>query len=133
MKQFILDIPRHPSAELKSDSHAAWYVKSRAEASDKNDAIACILSQGRKYANMPWDSCTLHLIFYCNTNRRRDLDNYIARSKKFIDACVFTNVITDDNHNVIRHGYTGEFVVIKGTRPATRMIFTQLKTATDGK
>lgn len=128
MEQFIVDIPRHPSVHLKADSHVSWFVKSSEEKADKNDAIACIKSQERfqRYEDMPWESCTLHLIFYCNTNRRRDLDNYIARCKKFIDACVFCGLILDDNHNVIRNGYTGEFVVIKGSKPATRMIFTKV-------
>ena len=126
MNRFEILIPRHPSVHLKADSHVPWYKKVQAEKADKNDAIACILATGDKSSDMPWDKCNLHLIFYSNRNIRRDPDNYIARSKKFIDACVFARVISDDSSDVIQT-LTVEFDVDKKYRPSTRMIFEKVE------
>ena len=124
MDLYYFDIPRHPSALLKADSHAPWYKKVKAENEDKNDALASIYATGNKHPDMPWDRCQMHILFYCKTKHRRDLDNYMARSKKFIDACVFAGLITDDSSDVIGK-LTAEFV-IGDEKPATRMILTRM-------
>ena len=56
---------------------------------------------------MPWPRAIVHMSFYWETDRKRDIDNAIAMMKNGIDGLVMGQIIVNDDASVLQFGGIG--------------------------
>jgi len=103
MITFSITIHRLPPAECSPNSRAHWRAKGEAVAIAKDEAIAAVREQG--WSGPPIQLALIQVSWGVKDKRKRDTDNFVARTKPFIDGIVFTGVIADDSRFHVRYQY----------------------------
>ena len=88
---FSITIPRLPPAECSPNSRVHWRAKGEAVAIAKDEAIAAVREMG--WNSPPIQLALINVSWGVKDKRKRDTDNFVARTKPFIDGIVFTGVV----------------------------------------
>ena len=100
---FSITIPRLPPAECSPNSRVHWREKGRAVAIAKDEAIAAVKAQ--EWSGPPVQAALIHVSWGVKDKRKRDTDNFVARTKPFMDGIVIAGVIADDSRFHVRYQY----------------------------
>ena len=100
---FSITIPRLPPAECSPNSRVHWREKGRAVAIAKDEAIAAVKAQ--EWSGPPVQAALIHVSWGVKDKRKRDTDNFVARTKPFIDGIVQVGVLADDSRFHVRYQY----------------------------
>ena len=103
MTTFSITIPRLPPAECSPNSRVHWREKGKAVAIAKDEAIAAVKAQ--EWSGPPVQAALIHVSWGVNDKRKRDTDNFVARTKPFMDGIVIAGVIADDSRFHVRYQY----------------------------
>ena len=92
---FKITVPSLPPVEFSPNWRGHWSARSRAGNKAHDDIIALVKEQG-------WDGkalsgVTISVSWGVKDKRRRDTDNFAARTKPYIDALVLAGVLEDDS------------------------------------
>ena len=104
MITFSITIPRLPPAECSPNSRAHWRAKGEAVAIAKDEAIAAVREQG--WSGPPIQLALIQVSWGVKDKRKRDTDNFVARTKPFIDGLIKAGVIADDSRFHVRYSFT---------------------------
>jgi Holliday junction resolvase RusA-like endonuclease len=103
MTTFSITIPRLPPAECSPNSRVHWREKGKAVAIAKDEAIAAVKAQ--EWSGPPVQSALIQVSWGVKDKRKRDTDNFVARTKPFMDGIVIAGVIADDSRFHVRYQY----------------------------
>ena len=92
---FKITVPSLPPVEFSPNWRGHWSERSRAGNKAHDDIIALVKEQG-------WDGkalsgVTISVSWGVKDKRRRDTDNFAARTKPYIDALVLAGVLEADS------------------------------------
>ena len=89
-----------PPAEYSPNSRAHWTKKRKARVLAYDEVIALVNEQG--WHGPAIDPAYVTVSWGVNDKRRRDTDNFVGRTKPYIDGLVHAGVLVDDSsRNVI--------------------------------
>lgn len=102
---------RLPPRELSPNARTHWGPRHRASKEWATEGWVV----GREMAaalglHEPMRRAKISYLFEFPTAHRRDLDNYIAMMKPFVDGLVRSGLIVDDSHEHIEYGASGSRV-----------------------
>jgi len=98
-----ITIPRLPPAECSPNSRVHWRQKGEAVRIAKDEAIAAVKEQG--WRGPPMQAALIQVSWGVKDKRKRDTDNFVARTKPFIDGIVQVGVLADDSRFHVRYQY----------------------------
>jgi len=92
---FKITVPSLPPVEFSPNWRGHWSARSKAGNRAHDEVIALVKEQG-------WDGkalsgVTISVSWGVKDTRRRDTDNFAARTKPYIDALVLAGVLEDDS------------------------------------
>jgi Holliday junction resolvase RusA-like endonuclease len=89
-----------PPAEFSPNSRVHWARKHEARILAHDEVIALVAEQG--WHGPAIDHAQVTVSWGVNDKRRRDTDNFVGRTKPYIDGLVHAGVLVDDSsRNVI--------------------------------
>lgn len=92
---FKITIPSLPPVEFSPNWRGHWRSRSKAGRQAHDDVIALVKEQG--WDSTPLSGVTISVSWGVKDKRRRDTDNFAARTKPYIDALVKAGVLEDDS------------------------------------
>ncbi len=102
---FSITIPSLPPKEFSPNWRGHWSARGRAGRQAHDDVIALVKEQG--WNGQPLTGVTISVSWGVKDKRRRDTDNFAARTKPYIDALVMAGVLEDDSrfHVLFQYGW----------------------------
>lgn len=123
--KLTIELPFLPPKELSPNFRGHWGQIYSAKAWVKKDtAFAALHAAGEAGLNIAptasavFETIMLRITFVFKDRRKRDYDNYVARSKAIIDGLVAGGVVVDDSSDRLRL-LPPEFVVDSEKGPMT--------------
>ena len=90
-----IELDRLPDSNLSPNKRLHHMELYKAKAAAKMDAVMLVLSQGKP--SRPYEKAHITITWVAKDKRRRDTDNFAARTKPYIDALVLAGVLEDDS------------------------------------
>ena len=102
---FTITVPSLPPEEFSPNWRGHWSARGRAGSQAHDDVIALVKEQG--WDGHPLTGVTISVSWGVKDKRRRDTDNFAARTKPYIDALVIAGVLEDDSrfHVLFQFGW----------------------------
>ena len=96
-------IPHLPPAAMSPNARGHWSTKHRATEDAHAEVWAIVREKGKEFAkpHVPLASAIVTVTWRCD-RRRRDYDNFGARTKPYLDALVKEGFLADDSNKVIQ-------------------------------
>ena len=103
MRELTITVPTLPPKEWSPNARTHWAPKAKVAVEAHSDVIALVREQGWK--GNPMDAARIEVSWGVKDKRRRDTDNFVGRTKPYIDGLVLAGVLVDDS----RYNVTYEF------------------------
>ena len=101
--QFSITIPSLPPKEFSPNARVHWAVRGKAANAAYDMIIALVAEQG--WNNFPLDVAHITVSWGVKDRVRRDTDNFVGRTKPYIDGLVKAQVIADDSRHHVMYTY----------------------------
>ena len=101
--QFSITIPSLPPKEFSPNARVHWAVRGKAANAAYDTIIALVAEQG--WNNIPLNVAHITVSWGVKDRIRRDTDNFVGRTKPYIDGLVKAQVIADDSRHHVMYTY----------------------------
>ena len=101
--RFSITIPSLPPKEFSPNWRGHWAVRGKAANAAYDEVIALVAEQG--WNNIPLDAAHITVSWGVKDRIRRDTDNFVGRTKPYIDGLVKAQVIADDSRLHVVYTY----------------------------
>jgi len=101
--QLSITIPSLPPKEFSPNARVHWAVRGKAANAAYDTIIALVAEQG--WNNIPLDVAHITVSWGVKDRYRRDTDNFVGRTKPYIDGLVKAQVIADDSRHHVMYTY----------------------------
>lgn len=103
MQIYRIVIPHLPDASMSPNARVHWSAKHRATEDAHAEVWAIVREKGKEVAkpHVPLARAIVTVTWRCD-RRRRDYDNFCARTKPYMDALVKEGFLADDSNKVIQ-------------------------------
>ena len=99
-----ITIPSLPPEEFSPNARIHWAVRGKAANQAYDDVIALVSEQG--WNQDPIAGAHISVSWGVKDRRRRDTDNFVARTKPYIDGLIKAGVIADDSRFHVRYSFS---------------------------
>lgn len=99
-----ITLPSLPPVELSPNYRGHWSARHRATRTAQDAVIAAVFEAAPRFAT-PLERAEITVRFLWPDSRRRDMDNFVARAKPYLDGLVVAGVLADDSTNHCRINY----------------------------
>ena len=96
-------IPSLPPAEFSPNARVHWAVRGKAANQAYDEVIIALHQQG--WNAPPIKAALISVSWGVKDRRKRDTDNFVARTKPYIDQLVKSGVLADDDRFHVRYQY----------------------------
>ena len=101
--QLSITIPSLPPKEFSPNARVHWAVRGKAANAAYDTIIALVAEQG--WNNIPLNVAHITVSWGVKDRIRRDTDNFVGRTKPYIDGLVKAQVIADDSRHHVMYTY----------------------------
>ena len=95
MRELTITVPGLPPKEWSPNARTHWAPKAKVAVEAPSDVMALVKEQG--WSGDPMDAARISVSWGVKDKRRRDTDNFVGRTKPFIDGLVLAKVLVDDS------------------------------------